>query len=27
MEETFFGFCKRFGASGSAMGKRLHAVI
>lgn len=23
----FFAFCDRFGASGSAMGKRLHAVI
>ncbi len=23
----FFSFCDRFGASGSAMGKRLHAVI
>ena len=23
----FFAFCNRFGASGSAMGKRLHAVI
>ena len=23
----FFAFCERFGASGSAMGKRLHRVI
>jgi hypothetical protein len=25
--DDFFGLCDRFGASGSAMGKRLHAVI